>query len=118
MKGEGEWNTRKHGGSKWRVWRKIHIGINEKSFEIMAAEFTTSDVGNTPILPKLLDQIQPGQELATVTAASAFDTSKSHDAIAARGAAAIIPPRKSAKLWKPDIPAACVPVFLPTWPQS
>jgi hypothetical protein len=26
VEGEGEWNARKHGGSKRRVWRKIHIG--------------------------------------------------------------------------------------------
>jgi hypothetical protein len=25
MEGEGEWNARKHGGAKRRVWRKIHI---------------------------------------------------------------------------------------------
>lgn len=28
--GEGEWNARKHGGPKRRVWRKIHIGVDEK----------------------------------------------------------------------------------------
>ena len=37
----------------------------------------------------------------------AFDTRKCHDAIAARGAAAIIPPRKNAKPWKPD-PAGAI----------
>ena len=26
--GEGEWNARKHGGPKRRLWRKIHIGID------------------------------------------------------------------------------------------
>jgi hypothetical protein len=36
----------------------------------------------------------------------AFDTRKCHEAIAARGAAAIIPPRKNAKPWKPDTPGA------------
>ena len=25
VEGEGEWNARKHGGAKRRVWRKIHI---------------------------------------------------------------------------------------------
>ena len=44
------------------------------------------------------------QEIATVTADGAFDTRKGHDAIAARGAAAIIPPRKNAKPWKPGEP--------------
>ncbi len=46
VEGEGEWNARKHGGAKRRVWRKIHIGIDEKSLKIRAAEFTTSDVGD------------------------------------------------------------------------
>ena len=27
--GEGEWNARKHGGPKRRLWRKIHIGLDE-----------------------------------------------------------------------------------------
>jgi len=38
--------TRKHGGTKRRVWRKIHIGIDEQTLEIRAAEFTTGDVGD------------------------------------------------------------------------
>ncbi|SDE12136.1 Transposase DDE domain-containing protein [Salipiger thiooxidans] len=58
------------------------------------------------MLPELLDQIPPQQEIATVTADGAFDTRKCHDAIAARGAAAIIPPRKNAKPWKPGTAGA------------
>jgi hypothetical protein len=106
VEGEGEWNTRKHGGSKRRVWRKIHIGIDEKTLEIRAAEFTTSDVGDAPMLPELLKQIPPDQPIASVTADGAFDTRKCHDAIAERGAAAVIPPRKNAKPWKPDTAGA------------
>lgn len=26
VEGEGEWNARKHGGPKRRVWRKVHLG--------------------------------------------------------------------------------------------
>jgi hypothetical protein len=59
-----------------------------------------------PRLPELLDQIPPEQEIATVTADGAFNTRKCHDAISARGAAAIIPPRKNAKPWKPDTAGA------------
>jgi hypothetical protein len=99
VEGEGEWNASKHGGAKRRVWRKIHIGIDEKSLEIRAAEFTTSDVDDAPMPPELLDQIPPEQEIASVTADGAFGTRKCHDAIAA---SAIIPPRKNAKPWKPD----------------
>ena len=100
--GEGEWTARKHGGAKRRVWRKIHIGIAEKTLEIRAAEFTSSDVGDAPMLSELLDQIPPDPEIASVTADGAFDTRKCHDAVADRGAAAIIPPRKNAKPWKAD----------------
>lgn len=58
------------------------------------------------MLPELLDQIPPEQEIASVTADGAFDTRTCHDAIAARGASAIIPPRKNAKPWKPDTAGA------------
>ena len=102
VEGEGEWHTRKHGGSKRRVWRKIHLGIDEETLEIRAVEVTSSNVGDAPILPDLLAQIPAEEELATVTADGAYDTRACHDAIAVRDAAAIIPPRRNARPWKPD----------------
>src|SRR5680860_1712839 len=39
--GEGEWNARKHGGAKRRIWRKIHIGIDEETLEIRSIEVTS-----------------------------------------------------------------------------
>ncbi len=47
--GEGEWNARKHGGPKRRLWRKIHIGIDEQTLEIRAIEVTSSSIGDAPI---------------------------------------------------------------------
>ena len=52
------------------------------------------------MLPELLGQITPDQEIASVTADGAYDTRNCHDAIAERGAHAVIPPRKNAKPWK------------------
>jgi len=104
--GEGEWNARRHGGSKHRLWRKIQIGIDEETSEIRAVEVTSSSIGDAPMPPDLLNQIPPDQELGIVTADGAYDTHKCHDAIAARNAHAAIPPRKNAKLWKPDTPEA------------
>ena len=104
--GEGEWNARKHGGSKRRLWRKIHIGIDAETLEIRAIEVTSSSIGDAPMLPDLLSQIPPDQELGSVTADGAYDTRKCHDAIAAREAHAVILPRKNAKMWKPDTPRA------------
>ncbi len=104
--GEGEWNARKHGGPKRRIWRKIHIGIDEETLEVRAVEVTTSNVGDAPMLPELLGQIPSDQEIGSVTGDGAYDTRKCHDAIAARGAHAVIPPRKNAKPWKPTSPGA------------
>ncbi|MCR9140067.1 MAG: IS5 family transposase [Alphaproteobacteria bacterium] len=99
--GEGEWNARKHGGPKRRVWRKIHIGIDEETLEVRAVEVTGSNIGDAPMLPELLTQIPSDQDIGSVTADGAYDTRKCHEAIAARGAHALIPPRKNAKPWKP-----------------
>lgn len=55
-----------------------------------------------PMLPELLDQIPANQTIGSVTADGAYDTRRCHDAIAARGAHAVIPPRKNAKPWKPS----------------
>ena len=102
VEGEGEWHSRKHGASKRRVWCEIHIGIDEETLEIRAIEATSSNVGDAPMLPELLKQIGADQEIATVTADGAYDTRGCHDAIADRSAAAVIPPRRTARPWKPD----------------
>lgn len=99
--GEGEWNARKHGGSKRRIWRKIHRGVDEETLEVRAVEVTGSNIGDAPMLPELLNQIPEEQDIGFVTADGAYDTRKCHDAIAARNAHAVIPPRKNAKPWKP-----------------
>lgn len=44
--GEGEWHARKHGGAKRRLWRKIHIGVDEQTLEIRPLEITGSNVGD------------------------------------------------------------------------
>lgn len=104
--GEGEWNARKHGGPKRRLWRKIHIGIDEETLEVRTIEVTSSSIGDAPILPDLLNQIPLEEEIGSVTADGAYDTRNCHEAIASRNAHAVIPPRKNAKLWKPDTPGA------------
>tara|TARA_R110000787_G_scaffold281671_2_gene393128 strand:- start:6925 stop:7755 length:831 start_codon:yes stop_codon:yes gene_type:complete len=106
VEGEGEWHARKHGGTKRRVWRKIHLEIDEQTLEVRAVEVTGNHIGDAPVLPDLLSQISPEQEISSVTADGAYDTRNCHDAIADRGAHAVIPPRKNAKPWKPTTAGA------------
>ncbi|XDA96625.1 transposase [Sulfitobacter sp. LCG007] len=88
------------GAQKRRVWREIHLGIDEETLEFRAVEITGSHIGDAPVLPDLLSQIPEGQEIGSVMADGAHDTRKCHDAIADRGAHAVVPPRKNAKPWK------------------
>ena len=96
-----KWNACKHVGPKRRIWREIHIGIDEETLEVRAVEVTSSNIGDAPMLFELLNQIPPDQNIGSVTADGAYDTRKCHEAIAARDAHAVIPPRKHAKPWKP-----------------
>ena len=86
VEGEGEWNAGKHGSPKRRVWRKIHLGIDEETLEIRAVEITGSHIGDAPVLPDLLSQIPEDEEIGSVTADGAYDTRKCHNAIADRDA--------------------------------
>jgi len=106
VEGEGEWHARKHGGPKRRVWRKIHLGIDERTLEIRAAEITGNHIGDAPVLPDLLSQISAEEQIGSVTADGAYDTRKCHETIADRGAHGVIPPRKNAKPWKPSTAGA------------
>ena len=101
--GEGEWNARKHCGAKRRIWRKIHIGIDEETLEVRAVEVTTNNTGDAPMLPELLKQILPDQVVGSVAADGAYDTLKCYEAIAARDANTVIPQRKNAKPWNPHL---------------
>lgn len=100
VEGDGEWFAKKHGPSKPREWRKVHLGIDAETLEIRAVEITGSRIGDAPMLPDLLDQIPADQPIDRVTADGAYDTRACHAAIAERGAAAVIPPRKNGKPWK------------------
>jgi hypothetical protein len=104
--GDGEWLARKHGTHRRRQYRKVHLAMDTGSGDILAVEFTSSREGDSPVLPDLLDQIPPDQEIGTVTGDGAFDTRRCHAAILARGGTAIIPIRKNGRLWKEDCPAA------------
>lgn len=96
--GEGEWKTRQHGVSKRRTWRKLHLGVDEATGEIVAMVVTTNNVADGEVLEDLLEQIEP--EIEQVSTDGAYDHRHCYDEIDARGAKAVIPPRKDAKIWQ------------------
>lgn len=99
--GEGEWKVRQHGWSKRRTWRKLHLGVNEATGEILAAMATVAGAGDGQMLGDLLEQVdERGLEIRQVSGDGGYDTRQCYDAIRKRGARATIPPRKRARIWK------------------
>ena len=96
--GEGEWKTRQHGISKRRTWRKLHLGVDEETGEILSAVVTTNDVHDGEVLRNILDGIE--SEIEQVTTDGAYDHEHCYEEISERDAKAVIPPRKDAKIWR------------------
>lgn len=96
--GEGEWKVRRYGWSKRRTWRKLHVGVDEATGEIVAAAVTTNAAGDGQVLPALLAQV--AGELKQVTGDGGYDDRQCYDAIGERKARAVIPPQRGARIWR------------------
>lgn len=81
-----EWLARKHGTQRRRQYRKVHLAMDTTTGDIRAVEFTSSDKGDSPVLPRLLAQIPVDEQIGTVTGDGAFDTKR--DAMARSSSAA------------------------------
>jgi hypothetical protein len=94
--GPGEWLIEKHGTRRRRSWRKLHIGVDAETGQILASELTTSDVDDGTQVEPLLDQI-PGP-IASFTGDGAYDQEGVYVTVTQRhpDADVIIPPRSTA----------------------
>jgi Transposase DDE domain len=94
--GAGEWLIEKHGAKTRRSRRKLHIGMNADTGQIIAAELTTKDVGDGVQVGPLLDQV--AASVASFTAEDAYDQDGVSAAVVERHpeAAVIVPPRATA----------------------
>ena len=54
--GAGEWHIRKHRTLRRRTWRKLHLGVDETTKEIVAMDLTASNVHDARRLSSLLSK--------------------------------------------------------------
>jgi len=96
--GAGEWYVRKHGTGKGRrrTWRKLHLGVDEASKEIVAVDLTASGLHDGPHMPAMLDRVP--DEVGQVSGDRAYDSGRCYLGILARGAVPTIPPWRNARL--------------------
>ncbi len=93
--GAGEWQVWKHRVSRRRTWRKLHLGVDETTKEIVAVEVTESRVHDSQPLPGLLDQIP--DPLEQVSGDGAYDPRACYEAVLQHGATPVFVPRRTAQ---------------------
>jgi len=104
--GEGEWKVRMHGWSRHRTWLRLHVGVDEATGEVRAAQLTPRAQGDKEMLPHLLQQVSAPQvsapqvsaPIAQVSGDGGYDFMSCYDAIERVGARATIIPRSNARI--------------------
>lgn len=94
--GEGEWKVKQHGKSKRRTWRKLHLGADPDSKEIIIAEITTNGTGSGDgQIAKRMMKKTP-KSIKRVFGDGAYDGIGFRQEIEKNGAEPIIPPPRGA----------------------
>ena len=98
--GEGEWKVRKHGYSKHRTWRKLHVGANPDNGEIQVVMLTENSISDDAVVKQMLEQIE--QTLLSCAADGAYDKRRVYEVLNAHSPEVeiLIPPRKNARIWQ------------------
>jgi len=94
--GPGEWQIEKHGSKSRRSWRKMHIGRDADTGQIVAAMLTPNDADDGAQVGPLLDQVDG--PIASFTGDGAYDQDGVYASVGERypGATVIVPPRATA----------------------
>src|SRR5215204_5111872 len=94
--GPGAWLIEKHGTKTRRWWRKLHLGVDADTGQIVATTLTTHAVDDGSQAGPLLDQV--AGPVASFTGDGAYDQDGVYASVAARHPEAeiIVPPRATA----------------------
>lgn len=97
--GEGEWKVRKHGYSKRRTWRKVHIGMCAETGQIVVSAMTSNSISDEEAMIHMMEALED-VSVGDVIGDGAYDTVDCREAVYDRGGRQIIPPDKNAKKQK------------------
>ncbi len=92
--GEGEWKVKQYGASKRRTWRKIHVGINPDTGDILLCELTKNSASDSDVACSLLDEMKGKIERAFGD--GSFDDRRFREKVFQMGAEAVVPPPRNA----------------------
>jgi transposase len=92
--GEGEWKVKQHGKGKRRTWRKVHIGMDPHTGEILLCEMTKNSASDSNAACHLLDEMEGKIERGFGD--GAYDDKKFRKKVESLGGKAIVPPDRNA----------------------
>lgn len=95
--GAGQWCEEKHGNGR-KIWKKLHMAVDQKSQMIAASILTTHLVGDSSQVIPLLDQVDA--DVASVKADGAYEGDPLRQKLNDRGIRGVFPPPSDAVLSK------------------
>ncbi len=96
--GDGEWNASKHGSKKRRVWKKLHICMDDPSFQIVHSELTDLRGGDAQVAAASVKDLRKKYDIASNICDGAYDAHNLYHVLEQSGVEKIlIPPKKKAR---------------------
>jgi len=92
----GEWSEVKHKTIRKKEWRKLHIGIDENTKEIVASTLSSNKVSDGSQVLPLLSQVE--SDVKAIKADGAYDSDPLRKQLKQKRIGCITPPRKDAVL--------------------
>jgi hypothetical protein len=92
--GEGEWKVRRHGWSKHRTWRKLHLGINRDTQQIVMQLLTPHTVDDAQAALTLMNENKT--TINSFTGDGSYDKSKLRKLLLKERIIPIVPPQRNA----------------------
>ncbi len=71
--GEGEWKVRKHGYSKRRTWRKVHVGMCADSGQVIVSAVTSNNISDDEAMIHIIGALEE-TPLGDIFGDGAYDT--------------------------------------------
>lgn len=93
--GEGEWKSKKHGKTKKRLWRKLHLGVNVKNQKIESLELSNLGTQDCQAYPKVVNGVDGN--ILSVIGDGAYDRFSCYEVSEQKKIRLIAPPQKNAR---------------------
>ena len=92
--GEGEWKVRQHGYSKRRIWKKLHLAVDESNSQIESVVLSDNSFKDNELFEDLLTGVD--DRINQVSADGAYDSRSCYNICKDKGIKLVVPPRKNA----------------------